>query len=241
MITSKPWPGSTIRLSGIADYFESLAGTTGKTPRARPGDRQDRRRLGVRRRQTASSPVCAARGLAQPDADVADSSRCPPQRRHRLVSRLPVGDYLRSARTSSCRPDRRPEAFGPPAPRRQDLPAIPHRALPVSSELFDRITIADAAEQETLPRHARRGRATDHDDSLPHGPSRAQVHNCSSPRRSASRDRFDDLLHPVPPGQWPDRIEEKILADAIVDGSPRRARHRPDLRRLHAQTLTQID
>lgn len=68
-----------------------------------------------------------------------------------------------------------------------------------------------------MPRHARRSRALIIDDWCLTTPGRQQVqqlHTLIDRRHKTASTIYGTRL---PPGHWNDRMDEKILADAIVD------------------------
>lgn len=116
-----------MRLSGMAEYFENLADTTGQNSRLTGPEMV---KMAVdweyeRRRNSKLHRLRRHAALAQPDADITDIKAMPGRTVDtELIARLAVGSYLQSTRISSCK-DR-------PAPGRPTWPA-PWATRPASS------------------------------------------------------------------------------------------------------------
>lgn len=211
-----------MRLSGMAEYFENLAGTTEHTDNLTGPEMV---KMAVdweyeRRRNSKLHRLRRRAGLAQPDADIADVKAMPGRSVDtELIARLAVGSYLQKHQDLILQ--------GPTGAGKTYLAcALGNKAcqqyrtvlyLP-AAELFDRITIAE--------RTGERKRCLDAlvnvelliiDDWFLTTPSRQQVqqlHILIDRRHKAASTIYCTQL---PPGQWHDRMEEKILADAIID------------------------
>lgn len=209
-----------MRLSGMAEYFENLAGTTEHADNL-TGPAMVKMAVDweyERRRNSKLHRLRRRAGLAQPDADIADIKAMPGRSVDtELIARLAVGSYLQKDLILQ----------GPTGAGKTYVAcALGNKAcqqyrtvlyLP-AGELFDRITIAE--------RTGERKRCLDAlvnvelliiDDWFLTTPSRQQVqqlHILIDRRHKAASTIYCTQL---PPGQWHDRMEEKILADAIID------------------------
>ena len=210
-----------MRPSGMAEYFENLAATTGAQRPTGP----EMVKMAVdweyeRRRNNKLHRLRRHAGLAQPAADIADIKAMPGRSvDSELIVRLAVGNYLQNRQDVilqgptgagktyvAC-------ALGNKA--RQQYRSVLY--LP-AGELFDRLTIAE--------RTGERKRCLDTlvkvelliiDDWFLTTPSRQQIqqlHTLIDRRHKAASTIYCTQL---PPEQWHDRMEEKILADAIID------------------------
>ena len=173
-----------------------------------------------RRRNSKLHRLRRHAALAQPDADIADIKAMPGRSVDtELIARLAVGSYLVKHQDVILQ--------GPTGAGKTYVAcALGNKAcqqyrtvlyLP-AGELFDRITIAE--------RTGERKRCLDAlvkvelliiDDWFLTTPSRQQVqqlHTLIDRRHKAASTIYCTQL---PPGQWHDRMEEKILADAIID------------------------
>ena len=210
-----------MRLSGMAEYFQNLAATPGATQPNGP----DMVKMAVdweyeRRRNSKLHRLRSRAGLAQPGADIADIKAMSGRKVDtELIARLAVGNYLQNHQDVILQ--------GPTGAGKTYVAcALGNKAcqqyrsvlyLP-AAELFDRLTIAE--------RTGDRKRCLDSlvkvelliiDDwflTTPTRPQIQQLHTLIDLRHKAASTIYCTQL---PPGQWHDRMEEKILADAIID------------------------
>lgn len=210
-----------MRLSGMAECFEHLAAE----PAGKKLSGPEAVKMAVdweweRRRNSKLRRLRRQAQLAQPDADVGDIKALPGRRVDvELIARLAVGAYIANRQDVVLQ--------GPTGAGKTYVAcALGNKAcqqyrtvlyLP-AAELFDRLTVADRAGE--------RRRCLDAlvkvelliiDDWLLTAPTCAQVqdvHTLVDRRHRAASTVFCTQL---PPGQWHDRIEEQVLADAIVD------------------------
>ena len=208
-----------MRLSGMAEYFENLATTTDAATVSGPElVKQAVDWEYERRRDAKLHRLRRHAGLAQPGADIADLKAMPGRAMDtELIARLAIGSYLAKRRTSSCK-DTGQGAYVACALGNKACQQYRKVLYLSAGELLDRITIAGHTGNRELPRRPGQGGVVDNRRLVPHpphpatGPAVAHLidRRRRTPRRSA----------PLPPGQWHDRMEEKILADAILTGSP---------------------
>lgn len=210
----------TMRLSGMADCFDHMA-WTGQTAMTGP----DLVKLAVdseweRRRTSRLARLRRAAQLAQPHADIADIQPVPQRRLDtEFVARLATGGYITRHEDVIIQ--------GPTGSGKTYLAcALGNRAcqqyrkvlyLP-AAELFDRLTLADNTGQRP---QVMRTLATIElliiDDWFLTSPTSWQVqqlHTLIDRRHRATSTIYCTQL---PPAHWHDRMDEKILADAIVD------------------------
>ncbi len=158
--------------------------------------------------------------LAQPGADIADIKAMPVRSVDpELIARLAVGNYLQTHQDVILQ--------GPTgAGKTYAACALGNKAcqqyrtvlyLP-ADELFDRLTIAE--------RTGERKRCLDMlvtvelliiDDWFLTAPSRQQIQQLDTLIDRRHKTESTIYCTQLPPGQWHDRMEEKILADAIID------------------------
>lgn len=211
-----------MRLSGMAECFENLADTTG-TSVALTGPQLVKMAVDweyERRRDSKLHRLRKHAALAQPDADIADIKVMPGRAVDtELIARLAVGAYLQKRQDVILQ--------GPTGAGKTYVAcALGNRAcqqhrsvlyLP-ASELFDRITIAErTGDKRRCLDTLVRVELLIIDDWFLTAPSRQQVqqlHTLIDRRHQSASTIYCTQL---PPGQWHDRIEEKILADSIVD------------------------
>jgi DNA replication protein DnaC len=211
----------TMRLSGMAEYFEKLADTTGVGALTGPEmvkqavdweyERRKDNKLHRLRRQAA---------LAQPDADIGDIKAMPGRNVNtELIARLAVGSYLVKHQDVILQ--------GPTGAGKTYVAcALGNKACQQyrkvlylsAGELFDRITIAERTDQKN--------RCLDTlvkvdlliiDDWFLTTPTTQQVQQLHTLIDRRHKTASTIYCTQLPPGQWHDRMDEKILADAIVD------------------------
>jgi DNA replication protein DnaC len=212
----------TMRLSGMVEYFENAADTTAKNT-ALSGPEMVK--LAVdweyeRRRDSKLARLRKHAGLAQPDADIADIKAMPGRTVDtELISRLAVGSYLQKHQDLILQ--------GPTGAGKTYVAcALGNKAcqqyrtvlyLP-ANELFDRITIAErSGDKKRCLDTLVRVELLIIDDWFLTAPSRQQVQQLHTLVDRRHKSASTIYCTQLPPGQWHDRMEEKILADAIVD------------------------
>ena len=211
----------TMRLSGMAEYFERLADTT--SVGALTGPEMVKQAVDweyERRRDSKLHRLRRQAGLAQPDADIGDIKAMPGRNVDtELIARLAVGSYLVKRQDVVLQ--------GPTGAGKTYVAcALGNKAcqqyrsvlyLP-AGELFDRLTIAE--------RTGERKRCLDTlvkvelliiDDWFLTTPSRQQIQQLHTLIDRRHKTASTIYCTQLPPGQWHDRMEEKILADAIID------------------------
>ena len=211
-----------MRLSGMAEYFENLADTTGHNARL-TGPEMIKMAVDweyERRRNSKLHRLRRAAGLAQPDADISDIKAMPGRTVDtELIARLAVGSYLQRHQDLILQ--------GPTGAGKTYVAcALGNKAcqqyrtvlyLP-AGELFDRITIAErTGERKHCLDTLVRVELLIIDDWFLTTPNKQQVqqlHTLIDRRHKAASTIYCTQLAP---GQWHDRMEEKILADAIID------------------------
>jgi DNA replication protein DnaC len=211
-----------MRLTGMAEYFENLAGTTAGNG-ALTGPEMVKMAVDweyERRRDSKLRRLRKYACLAQPDADTADIRTMPGRAVDmELISRLAVGSYLQRQQDVILQ--------GPTGAGKTYVACAlgnkacqQHRTvlyLP-ATELLDRITIAErAGDKKRCLDTLVRVELLIIDDWFLTSPTRAQVQQLHTLVDRRHRTASTIYCTQLPPGQWHDRIEEKILADAIVD------------------------
>jgi DNA replication protein DnaC len=211
-----------MRLSGMAEYFENLAGATGPDSTLTGPEMV---KMAVdweyeRRRNSKLHRLRRHAALAQPDADLADLKAMPGRTMDtELIARLAVGSYLQHRQDVILQ--------GPTGAGKTYVAcALGNRAcqqyrsvlyLP-AGELSGRITVAE--------RTGERKRCLDTlvstqlliiDDWFLTTPSRQQVQQLHTLIDRRHKTASTIYCTQLPPSQWHDRMEEKILADAIID------------------------
>ncbi len=210
-----------MRLSGMAEYFENIAAMPGTDRPSGP----EMVKMAVdweyeRRRNSKLHRLRRHAGLAQPDADIADIKAMPGRAVDtELIARLAGGSYLVNHQDVVLQ--------GPTGAGKTYVAcALGNKAcqqyrtvlyLP-AGELFDRITIAE--------RTGERKRCLDAlvkvdllilDDWFLTTPTRQQVQQLHILIDRRHKTASTIYCTQLPPGQWHERMEEKILADAIID------------------------
>lgn len=210
-----------MRLSGMAEYFENLADTTGGGKLTGP----EMVKQAVdweyeRRRDSKLHRLRRQAGMAQSDADIADIRHLPGRNVDaELITRLAIGSYLVKHQDVILQ--------GPTGAGKTYVAcALGNKACQQyrkvlylsADELFDRITIAERTDQKK--------RCLDTlvkvelliiDDWFLTPPSRQQVQQLHTLIDRRHKTASTIYCTQLPPGQWHDRMDEKILADAIVD------------------------
>ncbi|MBO0884083.1 MAG: ATP-binding protein [Mycobacterium sp.] len=211
----------TMRLSGMAEYFEKLSDTTGVGAMTGPEmvkqavdweyERRRDNKLHRLRRQAA---------FAQPDADISDIKAMPGRDVDtELIARLAVGSYLVKYQDVILQ--------GPTGAGKTYVAcALGNKACqqyrPVlylsAGELFDRITIAERTNQKKRCLAALvKIDLLIIDDWFLTTPTTQQVQQLHTLIDRRHKTASTIYCTQLPPGQWHDRMDEKILADAIVD------------------------
>ena len=210
-----------MRLSGMAEYFENLAETT--TTATLTGPEMVKQAVDWehdRRRDSKLHRLRRHAGLAQPDADIADIKAMPGRSMDtELISRLAIGSYLVKHQDvilqgpTGAGKTYVANALGNKACQQH------RRVLYLSAdELFDRITIAErTGEKKRCLDTLVKVELLIIDDWFLTTPTRQQVQQLHTLIDRRHKTASTIYCTQLPPGQWHDRIEEKILADAIVD------------------------
>ena len=211
----------TMRLSGMAEYFENLAEATGLDRPTGP----EMVKMAVdweyqRRRNSKLHRLRRQAALAQPDADVADIKAMPGRTMDtELIARLAVGGYLQKHQDVILQ-----GATG--AGKTYVACALGNKAcqqyrtalyLP-ATELFDRITIAESTgDKKRCLDTLVKVELLIIDDWFLTTPSRQQVQQLHVLIDRRHKTASTIYCTQLPPGHWHDRMDEKILADAIID------------------------
>ena len=210
-----------MRLSGMAEYFANLAATAGAERLTGP----EMVKMAVdweyeRRRNSKLHRLRRHAALAQPAADIGDIKVMPGRSADtELIARLAVGSYLVKHQDVVLQ--------GPTGAGKTYVAcALGNKAcqqyrtvlyLP-AGELFDRLTIAE--------RTGERKRCLDAlvkvelliiDDWFLTMPSRQQVEQLHTLIDRRHKTASTIYCTQLPPGQWHERMQEKVLADAIID------------------------
>lgn len=211
-----------MRLSGMAEYFANLADTTGPNGQLTGPEIV---KMAVdweyeRRRDSKLHRLRRRAALAQPAADIGDIKGMPGRDVDtELIARLAVGSYLVKHQDVVLQ--------GPTGAGKTYVAcALGNKAcqqyrtvlyLP-AGELFDRLTIAE--------RTGERKRCLDTlvkvelliiDDWFLTTPSRQQVEQLHTLIDRRHKTASTIYCTQLPPAQWHDRMQEKVLADAIID------------------------
>lgn len=211
----------SMRLSGMAQYFENLATTTGTG--ALTGPEMVKQAVDweyERRRDSKLHRLRRNAGLAQPGADLADIKVMPGRGVDtELLARLAVGGYLAQHQDVIIQdPTGAGKTYVACALGNKACQQY-HKVLYLpAAERFDRITIAERVGDRTRCLDALvKVELLIIDDWFLTTPTMSQVqllHTLIDRRHQRASTIYCTQL---PPGQWHDRMEETILADAIVD------------------------
>ena len=210
-----------MRLSGMAEYFTNLTNQTSIATLSGP----EMVKQAVdweyeRRRDSKLHRLRHQAGLAQPGADVADLKAMPGRHMNtELIARLAVGSYLARHQDVILQ--------GPTGAGKTYLAcALGNKAcqqyrkvlyLP-ADELFDRLTVAERlGDKKRCLNTLVKVELLIIDDWFLTPPSRPQVQQLHTLIDRRHKQTSTIFCTQLPPGQWHDRMEEKILADAIVD------------------------
>lgn len=211
----------TMRLSGMAEYFTNLADQPGLPVLSGPElVKQAVDWEYERRRDSKLHRLRRQAGLAQPGADVADLKMMPGRSMDaELIHQLAIGSYLvRHQDVILQGPTGAGKTYVACALGNKACQQY-RRVLYLSAdELFDRLTIAE--------RLGDKKRGLDQlvkvelliiDDWFLTPPSRPQVQQLHTLIDRRHKQASTIFCTQLPPGQWHDRMEEKVIADAIVD------------------------
>ncbi|MCL1897868.1 MAG: ATP-binding protein [Micrococcales bacterium] len=211
----------TMRLSGMAECLEQISEPGGATTLSTV----EVVRLMVdreweRRRNTKLARLRRKAGLPQPSADLSDIRAMPGRDIDTdLIARLAVGNYLLKHQNVILQ--------GPTGAGKTFIAcALANKACQQyktvlylrAEDLFDQITLADRA--------GTRGQLLENlvkvdlliiDDWFLTGPNREQVQHLHALFDRRYQTGSTIFCTQLPPAKWHDRMEEKIVADAIID------------------------
>ncbi|MDR2253374.1 MAG: ATP-binding protein [Bifidobacteriaceae bacterium] len=210
-----------MRLSGMAEFLEHCGAVPGQAPLSGP----ELIKMAVdweweRRRSSKLRRLRSQARLAQPDADLADVKAMPGRALDtEFLARLATGGYMANRQDVVLQ--------GPTGSGKTYVACAlankacqqHHTALCLTaSELFDRITVADRlGDKKRCLDQLTRVQLLVVDDWFLTSPSREQVQNVHTLIDRRHRAASTIFCSQLAPGNWHDRMEEKILADAIVD------------------------
>ena len=211
-----------MRLSGMAEYFANLADTTGQSSKLTGPEMV---KMAVdweyeRRRNSKLHRLRRHAALAQPAADIGDIKAMPGRAVDtELIARLAVGSYLVKHQDVVLQ--------GPTGAGKTDVAcALGNKAaqqyhsvlyLP-AGELFDRLSIAERTGDPKRCLDALvKVELLIIDDWFLTTPSRQQVEQLHTLIDRRHKTASTIYCTQLPPGQWHERMEEKVLADAIID------------------------
>jgi DNA replication protein DnaC len=210
-----------MRLSGMADCFTQFAITPATGTLTGP----DMIKLAVdqeweRRRNSKLARLRKHAHLAQPLADIADIQPMPGRKLDtELIARLAVGVYIAQHQDVVLQ--------GPTGSGKTYVAcALGNRACQQyrtvcylsAQELFDQLSLADKTGQRRTTLEAIvKVELLIIDDWFLTAPTREQVQTLHTLVDRRTRATSTIYCTQLPPDQWHDRIEEKILADAIID------------------------
>lgn len=211
-----------MRLSGMAEYFENLADVTGQNGTLTGPEMV---KMAVdweyeRRRDSKLQRLRKHADFAQPDADIADLKAMPGRSLDtELISRLAVGSYLQKHQDVILQgPTGVGKTYVACALGNKACQQYRTVAYLPAGELFDRITIAERiGDKKRCLDTLVRVELLIIDDWFLTAPTRQQVQHLHTLVDRRHKSASTIYCTQLPPGQWHDRMEEKILADAIVD------------------------
>jgi DNA replication protein DnaC len=210
-----------MRLSGMAECLEQAEAFPSQAPTTGP----DLIKEAVdweweRRRNSKLRRLRGQARLAQPDADLADVKAMPGRKLDtELLARLAVGGYIANRQDVVLQgPTGSGKTYVACALANKACQQFRTALYLTAVELFDRITVADRlGEKKRCLDQLARVQLLVVDDWFLTSPSREQVQNAHTLIDRRHRTASTIFCTQLAPGNWHDRMEEKILADAIVD------------------------